>query len=708
MDLKATIAILLAATSINGRQQAQQQTPADEPAIRISTELVQLDVVVTDKKGRVVSGLGGNDFELSENGKKQQISFFEYVEAASGRRSASPFQQSGARPEPIQDSPQGLGAGDIRRIFAFVVDDLTVRFEDLGNLRDLLADFVENQMQPNDLVAIVRTMGGKGLLQQFTGDKALLRRAIDSLGPSTHPLGTANNPEANRDPLLEGGLEIGARDVTGNVIDPTNPLEATNRSVRAAMSLGTIALTIRDMKQLPGRKSLVLFSGGFPILAGEGAGGDPPTGPLNVEAGAIAHSLNMLADSATRAGVVIHTFDLRGMDAYRDVATFEEAPGKSMGQGRGGPFGRTTDENLLGRSVTDTHLGLRWLSSATGGVSVLKKNNLDEGLAQIVSASEGYYLLAYTPSDSNFDSRFRKVEVKVKGAGLKVYSRLGYYAREEKAARPATRRDELLAAVRSPLARRDIDLDAMLLYKALPTGEGKIDVHLVISPKKLRFEPANERQQMEIEVAGFIFDQLGRLRGGFSETLKASLTPEAFERVNKNGLSYSTDVRLPAGGYQIRVAVRDNATDNIGTLSRYVEIPNLSKPVLGASSLMLGSVPAGDTQAATPTPMTANRQIPGKRDLRYAVMIYNATLKDNRPQVLTQLTINQNGRVIFREAEEAVPAAALKDGQLLKWGQLGLSSVRPGRYTMTLTITDPLAEKRNQTVTRTMDFVVVN
>jgi hypothetical protein len=141
-------------------------------------------------------------------------------------------------------------------------------------------------------------------------------------------------------------------------------------------------------------------------------------------------------------------------------------------------------------------------------------------------------------------------------------------------------------------------------------------------------------------------------------------------------------------------------------MSRYIEVPDLSRGRLAASSLLLGSVPPGDMKTTNPTPVSANRQIARSQDLRYAVMIYNAKLKDGKPQVRTQLVISQGGQVIFKEPEEMLAAGA--GDQLIKWGQLGLKGVKAGRYTLTLVITDLLADKKANTVTRSMDFVVVN
>jgi VWFA-related protein len=707
MNRRIVSVLLVFLLSASALSQSNRKT--DEQVIRISTELVQVDVVVSDKNGRVVRGLTKNDFEVHESGKKQLINFFEFVDAAKTRSEPS----QGAAPPAQQQSGQGPGEADIRRIFAFVIDDLTIRFEDLTYLREMLMNFVDNQMQPTDLVAIVRTVGGKGLLQQFTTNKDLLRRAVNSLMIGSHPFRVFNNPQAegvtagDLQPAGGGGGvsadSSGIVDTSGESIDLDNPQEDTNRLLRSYMSIGTASFVIEGLRQLPGRKSLVLVSGGIPIFSSR-----PGTAAAN-----ISNFLNQLADKATRAGVAIHTLDIRGMQAHAGVAAFDDTPGKSaMGSGSATGFGRTPDENLLGyKNPIDTmeaQQGLRVLSSSTGGIAVLNRNDFNAALGKIVDLSEGYYLLAYTPSDAKFTGDFRKLEVKVKG-DYKVYSRRGYFARDEKLeAAPATKKEQMLAAVKSPLARRDIDLDAMVLYKAASPIQGAIDINLVIDPKKLRFDEQNGKREANLDVVGFVFDELGKLRGGFSETVAASLSPDEFKRASETGFTYSANATMPPGVYQIRLAVHDNKTNSIGTLSRYLEVPDLTKGRLSASSLLLGGVPQKDMSSTAPTPLTANRQMSRKQDLRYAVVIYNAKQKDGKPQVTTQLVISQNGKQIFKQPEEVIAASQSNTGQLIKVGQLGLSGVKPGRYTMTLMITDPLADKKVQTITRSMDFIVVN
>lgn len=701
--------------------------PNEDQPIRISTELIQLDVVVTDRAGKIVKGLPKESFELYEKGKKQQIGFFEFVDA--NKESAN--RASTSNPAD-RLSGQGPGVADISRIFAFVVDDLTTRPEDLVYIRQMLTSFIDTRMRPDDLVAIVRTVGGRGLLQQFTTDKNLLRRAVASLTTITNPFNAYNR---NERPTTLGpgealtGPTVGEASNTADVLslagenaDITNMFDDTNQSLRSFMSLGTASFIIDGMKQLPGRKSLILISGGLPVIGSQpgvsaptrgATAGQPTAVQVSTSGVNISYFINLLTDKAARAGVAINTMDIRGLSAQAAVASFTNTPGRSSLDAPNLTFGRLPDESMLGDrnpfDTMDAQMGLRILAEDTGGIAVLNKNNFNEGLEKIVDVSEGYYLLAYTPLDSKFDGNFRRIEVKVKGDGYKVHSRRGYFAREEKpVAANATVQEQMLTAIKSPLARRDIDLDAMLLYKATPDNKATLDVHLVIDPRKLQFKQASDKQQTMFDVAGFVFDQFGRLQKGFSETITANLSPQEFKQASAGGLSYTANMNLSPGIYQVRLAVRDHTTGGIGTLSRYLEVPDLTKKQLAVSSLLLGSVPAGDTKAASPTPISANRQVPRAQDLRYAVIVYNAKTKDGVPQVRTQLTISQKGKILYKENEQVVPAGAKDSTQLLQVGQVGLKGVPPGRYTMTLVITDPLADKKSQTITRNMDFIVIN
>jgi hypothetical protein len=148
--------------------------------------------------------------------------------------------------------------------------------------------------------------------------------------------------------------------------------------------------------------------------------------------------------------------------------------------------------------------------------------------------------------------------------------------------------------------------------------------------------------------------------------------------------------------------VREASSGNVGTFSKYLEIPDISKGKFAISSVFLLAV---DPQSSrTPTPLNAHRYVNQKQDLRYIAMIYNPKLREGRPQLRSQIIISQGSKVLFREPEQTVNS----DGTVpaTKMGQLALGKVQPGRYVLTLVITDTLADKKNQTVARSIDFTV--
>jgi VWFA-related protein len=720
--MRKALAFFLAASTLYAAATAQTPAPRssdqDDEIVRITTELIQVDAVVADKNDQIVGDLKLEDFELYENGKRQDIKFMEFVSVDSGRRTEGSLATGSIAAIPGGEVARDLSAKDVRRVLAFVVDDVTIPFEDMVRVRDLLSDFVENKMEEGDLVAFVRTVGGKGLLEQFTTDKQILRRAIASLTPRAIPpylaftgpeggrISSVPTPAADAAALAGGGteaVELG--------MEFEGPTEGANQVPRAVLAVSVSNQLVDGMRQIPGRKSLILLSGGLPLndLSQSGA-----------IVGDLTQLFWQLIDNATRSGVVINTMDVRGLTARGAVARFRDTPAKSAlgmtATTRGGgsvsiaggdadPSSlRGPNPSLLGDDQPTAQLGLHALANATGGVSVLNRNDLGPGLEKVLSRSRGYYRLAYTPSEK-FDNKFRKLEIKVRRGGLKVYTAGGYYARQQAAGGPRTKEEQVMAAARSPLAKRELDVAAYLQYKFMPeNNQAQLDVNVLLNTDKLNFKQSpNGKHQASFDVVGFVFDQLGRSRGGFSQTVNADLSPESYQRAKRAGISYTASTQLPPGYYQVRLVVREAETGNIGSVNRYFEVPDLSNKRLTVSSLFLFAVDAQAGGTGAVETLQASPVISRKKDIRYAVTIHNAKLDNNRPQVRTQLIISQNGKVLFQEPEQPFEP---KGATLIKVGQLGLSKVQPGRYLLTLVVTDPLADKKQQRVARSAEFIV--
>ncbi len=683
------------------RPQPPPQGPVAEDVVRITTELVQADVVVTDKNDQIISDLGLSDFEIYDNGKKQDIKFMEFVSVETPRRieGEPPSIRTAIEPDAAM-----VSAKELKRVMAFVIDDLTIPDADLPFVRELLLDFVNNKMAPGDLVAIVRTVGGKGMLQQFTSDRQLLRRAIATLNVITHPFKDTASPDpvgfkTIPQPLNVEGADSDTPDLTETgTQDISGPNDELNRLFRGLTTLTTANFLIDSLKEIPGHKNLVIVSGGIPIFE---AGGNSGAAYSNVS-----YMLNRLSDNAIRAGVAVNTLDPRGLKATPGVVGFEATPARSGLGGVDVTFGRGGAQNqaVFGELLAggSEHLGLSTVANATGGLSIVNTNDFKAGLEKILSRSKGYYTLAYRPSEK-FDNKFHKIEVKVKRSGVRVFTQSGYLAKEEKPLEgPRTKEEEIAAAASSPLAQRDIDLIPVVALKLQPT-KASVDIHILVDAKKLHFnQTADGKYQTSFDVVGFVFDQLGKLRGGFSETINANLTPENYQRALNERLDYSATTELPPGYFQLRAVVRETGTRSLGTFSKYLEIPDLRNGRLAMGSIFLISVdPAKNNESI---PLLGLKQLSRKQELRYAVMIHNAKVKDGKPQPRSQLIISQGGNILFREPEQ--PIEVNNPAQVVKVGQLKLAGVKPGRYALTLIITDPLADKKVGTISRSIDFNV--
>ena len=240
-------------------------TPDDNDVVKISTNLIQIDVSISDSKGKPVNDLKQDEIEIYENGEKQKVTNFSFVSASKettqkivpADKNAVPVPQAVLRPE------------QIRRTIALVVDDLSLSFESAYQTRRALKKFVDEQMQDGDLVAIIRTGAGIGALQQFTSDKRILYAAIEKV--KWNPQGTGGVSafapiEATPDTSLQ------ATDDTTTTDDPTSQtgsgqsLEDFRTQGFVTGTLGALRYIVTGMGELPGRKSVILFSDGFKIM----------------------------------------------------------------------------------------------------------------------------------------------------------------------------------------------------------------------------------------------------------------------------------------------------------------------------------------------------------------------------------------------------------------------------------------------------------
>ena len=223
--------------------------------------------------------------------------------------------------------PTRLKPEDIRRTMAIVVDDLGLSFESTYYVRRALKKFVDEQMQPGDLVAIIRTAGGMGALQQFTSDKRQLYAAIDRV---KFYMGGRGNIGAFA-PVGSNSLPPGA---SADLQAASDDLNRFREDVFAVGTLGAIGYVIRGLRELPGRKSIILVSDGIKIFNGVNFQREQSFSRANATPASsdrVLQALRRLTDQANRASVVIYAMDARGLQTL-GITAADDVSGLSVDQ----------------------------------------------------------------------------------------------------------------------------------------------------------------------------------------------------------------------------------------------------------------------------------------------------------------------------------------------------------------------------------------
>ncbi len=717
------VLILLCALTNLSQTATPTPKPVDEnDVVKISTTLIQVDVTVTGKDGKIVRDLKPEDFEIYENGKKQEITNFSFVSVDSATKQTLVKSKNAEKPL-IPLPPVSIKPEQVRRTIALVVDDLGLSFESVYYTRRALRKFVDEQMQPNDLVAVIRTGSGMGALQQFTSDKRQLYAAIENI--KWNSLGRAGISafaplEATASEQEAAGTGATANeDDTGQKV--TDDLESFREDIFSIGTLGAINFIIKGMGELPGRKSIMLFSDGFAICS--------PDKPDRCSR--LLESVKKLTDLSNRAAVVIYSFDARGLQ-YTGLTAADNTGDVSAER-----INNLNSERSA--QLFDTQEGLAYLSRETGGRSFFNSNDMNKSLDKALEDQKGYYLIGYQPDADTFDPksrRFNKLQVKVARPGANVRYRSGFFGiSDEQIKKPAnqTVTQQLLSALSSPFGVSDIGLRLNTIYGNDAKQGNFVTSFLHVNAGDLKFtDEADGSKKAVFDVLAVSFGANGLADDQISKTYTFSVKGEAYQKLQKEGfVYYFTFPVKKAGAYQYRVAIRDTRTQKVGAANQFIEVPNLKKNRLTLSGLVLenlteqqwqknstGSPPsAAKTESAEKTeysndPLAATSLRRFKRGtiLGYGYQIYNAKFSSaQKPSLNTQIRMFRDGKIIFEGKQTPVNMSVQTDLERIKiTGAVNLGTeMTAGDYVLQIVVTDALAKEKSKIATQFVQFEVI-
>jgi VWFA-related protein len=565
------VALLIAGLSVMPVRVAAQQSTLPPPpqtgnpasVLRAQSNVVRIDVEVTDGSGKAIKGLRADQFEISDDGKTQKISAFSYSDIEK-IETAGP---DGAAPIVVPVDSPGPSAADAvtdqirdRRMLVLFFDMTSMETDDIIRAHDAAQKFLKQQISPADLVAVITFSTRLSVLANFTNDKATLEKAVARLMPGA--ASNLSNP-------LYAAAQNGEYDVQQDTQDAYTADETEFNVFNTDQKLIAIEDLANVLAGIPGRKAVVEFTGGI-----------TQTGEENRA------ELRAATDAANRADVSIYSIDARGMFATPPGgdATTSAATGTSMFSGAS--VYHQTDQREDSRDTLAT------LSTDTGGKAFFDLGDLSDAFPKIQQDSGGYYLLGYNlPPDVKRDGRWHPIRVKVTAPGARVRYRNGYYAPRDFQHLEKEDRDRQLAdALQSENPEVDLPIAVETAVFRLGDGQVYVPISAKLSSSALDWAQKHDRHEAAFDFAAEVRAvPSGQSVAALRDTITVHLDDQRFQQVTHSNLVYQGGVVLSPGTYRLKFVARENESGKIGTFEQSLVVPPRPAAKMILSSVLLSS-----------------------------------------------------------------------------------------------------------------------
>jgi len=558
--------------------------------IQTETRVVLVDVTVTDKKGNYVSGLGQKDFRVWEDNKEQVISSFTAAADAAAN-------------------------GNSQKHLVLFFDDTTMDLRDRARVREAAAGLIEANSGPNGLIALVNFSGALQIVQNFTGDTERLKAAIGSVNFSSP--GTAPVTQGGR-PLTANATTFAARDL-----------------ILALRSLAG------NLNGIPGRKGLVLFTGGFGIST------------------TLLPELNAALGACNRSNVAVYPVDLHGLEGAASPGAARRGtsgpPAAPPGRRNAGDVtansaalsspvddrfsaalstwaGRIASTNSKNNTLTNRQI-MDILAEGTGGSVVTSASDPVAGVAKIAREQNEYYVLGYTPS-ANQEKDCHSLRAKVERAGLLVRARTGYCNTKPSdalAGKPIEKELETRASGAQP-GSWSASMQAPFFY--VSPNLARVNLALDMDAAPLQFEKQRGKMHAAVNLLGMASAGDGSVVAHFSDTLDVDLADsKEVEKLKGKPLHYETQFEMRPGSYNLKLAFTSSG-EAFGKLELPLGIEPYESGQFWVSSLAL------------------SKEV--RRTSEASAEIEASLLQDKTPLIAKDLQVVPSGSNLFRPGEAAM------------------------------------------------------
>jgi VWFA-related protein len=694
MLLRSITAALLSAILVFAQQPAPTPPATLEQPLRISTttQLVVEDVLIKGKDGKPILGLKPSDFTITEDGKAQKISVFEFQslegDSGSGKPTIVPPPRlalgPGVKPLTTLDiAPER--PGDLkyrnRRLMVMFFDMTSMPINDQKRAQDSALKFLHDQMKPADLFAIMTFSSDVKVVEDFTDDRDLLEKDIKKL-----IIGEGQGFEFSNqdDSSADTGAAFQQDDTEFNIFNTDRQLSALETAVRMLGSLNE-------------KKSLIYFASGMQRSG------------LDNQA-----QLRSTLNAAVRANVSFYPVDARGLVAEAPLG--DATKGSPGGQAMySGSSSRARVSNFQNSQET-----LYTLAEDTGGKALLDNNDLSMGIVQAQQDMTSYYILGYYSSNTALDGKFRRVKITLSNTALasriaKLDYRQGYYAGKQFNKFSESDKEHQLAqalVLGDPIT--DMNLALELDYFRLGKDRYFVPLSVKIPGSEIELARHGGADTTRLDFIGEIKDAKDTTVANVRDNIQVKLKGETGQQLSKTTLEYDTGFTLPPGAYTAKFLARENETGKMGTYEAKFQVPDLTteQKYLPISSVVLSNqrqsmdaaVATAEKDkkvlAAHPLIQDGVKLIPSvTRVFRTDQNLY-VYLEAYQPAAETTQPLMANvsfyrGKVKAFETDPLRVTEGLnpKTKAVPLRFSVPLAKMQPGRYTCQVSVFDPTAQK---------------
>ncbi len=567
---------LASSPTLLNAQQASGEIPS--MTFRATTRLVTVDVVVTDKKGHPVTGLKAEDFTVEENGKKQKIAI---------------FTPPGATSYKISPPPPGILSNHVENVgseappIVLMIDALNSPFKDQAYARSEMLKYVVEQSNSGRQMAVVALTDRVHVLQQFTSDPQVLLKAIKNYRPQEQIL-KAGPPAAESSLTASSGGRGEVSPQVANLIEATQDEIASFNTLqigfdlerRTVISIEAMRSLSRLLGGLPGRKNVVWLTSYMPfdLIPEDRAVSDaelladlPAQGrarSVNVNAGgSLAAEQRALHNQEIRdaesrlasANIAIYPIDLHGLiSGQESMAAVSGAHSTDI-------HGAALANAALAQSnsLLSSQGSMREVAAETGGRAYMNENEIREGVALASADSQASYVLGYYPENKKWDGKYRSIKIKVAQGDTEVRHRKGYFAIDPATEKNVNFENDVANALQIGAPATQVSFMA----QAKATDPGKVRVVFLVDAHTLSAEDAGGKKKMNVAMYASIYDAHGKNLGTRSIKVDQAFDDATYQQILAKGMMAPIDMDIPAGGQELRLAVLDNKTGFIGTVT---------------------------------------------------------------------------------------------------------------------------------------------